>query len=209
MNTLFGTNFTLNEVYIWIWTQMGTITAKNCAAQAVLVDVGASVALTNFPNRTTWAQAALLFDLQSLNNTDLQNFVVNAPWALMTVDGPAHVSNASLFTTVASGYQYDFAGQNITVPSVSFATDGAPTQAQAAQVASTAPLDRMYSFAAGTYFLPSLGFMLIHSVAASTQYLGLLQAYWVTNLQLTLDKLPLFMASLRSPYICISCLLLY
>ncbi|KAJ7837512.1 hypothetical protein B0H14DRAFT_2790960 [Mycena olivaceomarginata] len=182
MNTLFGTNFTLNEVYIWIWTQMGTITAKNCAAQAVLVDVGASVALTNFPNRTTWAQAALLFDLQSLNNTDLQNFVVNAPWALMTVDGPAHVSNASLFTTVASGYQYDFAGQNITVPSVSFATDGAPTQAQAAQVASTAPLDRMYSFAA----------------AASTQYLGLLQAYWVTNLQLTLDKLPLFMASLRS-----------
>ncbi|KAF7347750.1 hypothetical protein MVEN_01532400 [Mycena venus] len=182
MNTLFGTNFTLNEVYIWIWTQMGTITAKNCAAQAVLVDVGASVALTNFPNRTTWAQAALLFDLQSLNNTGLQSFVVNAPWALITVDGPAHVSNASLFSTVASGYQYDFAAQTIAVPTVSFVSDGAPTQAQASQVASTAPLDRMYSF----------------SAAASTQYEGLLQAYWVTNLQLTLDKLSPFMAALRS-----------
>ncbi|KAJ7235914.1 hypothetical protein B0H12DRAFT_134216 [Mycena haematopus] len=180
MNTLFQTNFTLNEVYIWIWTQMGTITAPNCAAQAVLVDVGASVALTNFPNRTTWAQAALLFDLQSLNNTGLQSFVVNAPWALLTVDGPANVSNTSLFTTVASGYQYDFAGQTIAVPPVSFSSDGAPTQAQAAEVANTAPLDRMYSF----------------SAAASTQYLGLLQAYWVTDLQLTIDTLPSFMAAL-------------
>ncbi|KAK7064143.1 hypothetical protein R3P38DRAFT_3249723 [Favolaschia claudopus] len=182
MNTLFGTNFTLNEVFLWIWTQQGTVNAKNCASQAVLVDVGASVALTNFQNRTTWAQAALLFDLQSLNNTGLQNFVVNAPWTLLTVDGPAKVSNASLFTTVASGYQYDFAGQSIAVPTVSFATDGAPSSAQAAEVSDTAPLDRMYSF----------------SVAASTQYLGLLQSYWVTNLQLTLDKLPLFVETLRS-----------
>ncbi|KAF7339383.1 hypothetical protein MSAN_02152200 [Mycena sanguinolenta] len=182
MNTLFGTNFTLNEVYIWIWTQMGTITAPNCAAQAVLVDVGASVALSNFPNRTTWAQAALLFDLQSLNNTGLQSFVVNAPWTLLTVDGPANASNASLFTTVASGYQYDFASQIISVPPVSFAIDGAPTQAQAAEVANTAPLDRMYSFAA----------------AASTQYLGLLKAYWVTDLQLTLDTLQPFMTALSS-----------
>ncbi|KAJ6519925.1 hypothetical protein C8R45DRAFT_953276 [Mycena sanguinolenta] len=182
MNTLFGTNFTLNEVYLWIWTQMGTITAPNCAAQAVLVDVGASVALSHFPNRTTWAQAALLFDLQSLNNTGLQSFVVNAPWTLLTVDGPANVSNPSLFTTVASGYQYNFASQTISVPPVSFATDGTPTQAQAAEVASTVPLDRMYSFAA----------------AASAQYLGLLKAYWVTNLQLTPDTLQPFMTALSS-----------
>ncbi|KAJ6503431.1 hypothetical protein C8R47DRAFT_1106109 [Mycena vitilis] len=182
MNQLFGTNYSTNEVYDWIWTSQGTVTAKNCAAQAVLVDVGESVTLTNFPNRTTWAQAALLFDVQSLNSSGLQDFVVNAPWTLLTVDGPAHVSNASLFSTVASGYQFDFAAQTITVPAVSFAADGAPSADQASRVTDSAPLDRMYSFAA----------------AASTQQLGLLQAYWVTNLQLTLDKLPLFMDSLRS-----------
>jgi hypothetical protein len=200
MNLLFGSNFSTNQVYDWIWTSQGTITAKNCAAQAVLVDVGAAVALTNFPNRTQWAQSALLFDLQSLNTTGLQDFVVNAPWDLLTVDGPAHVSNTSLFTTVASGYQFDFAGQTISVPSVSFTTDGAPTSDQASRVASTVPLDRMYSFATGKSPFFVTRFLLIHSVAASTQYLGLLQAYWVTNLQLTLDKLPLFMDSLRSSY---------
>ncbi|KAJ6575220.1 hypothetical protein B0H19DRAFT_1127736 [Mycena capillaripes] len=182
MNRLFGTNFSLDEVYDWIWTSQGIVTADNCASQAVLVDVGASVALSNFPNRTQWAQAALLFDLQSLNGTGLQDFVVDAPWTLLTVDGPAHVSNASLFATVASGYQFDFAAQTISAPSISFVTDGAPTSDQASRVASTVPLDRMYTFAA----------------AASTQQLGLLQAYWVTNLQLTLDKLPVFMDSLRS-----------
>ncbi|KAJ7492526.1 hypothetical protein FB451DRAFT_1388905 [Mycena latifolia] len=83
---------------------------------------------------------------------------------------------------VASGYQFNFAAQTLSVPPVSFLTDGAPTSTQATEVSSTVPLDRMYSFAA----------------AASAQYQGLLQSYWVTNLQRTLDKLPLFMASLRS-----------
>ncbi|KAJ7181764.1 hypothetical protein C8R43DRAFT_912144 [Mycena crocata] len=182
MNRLFGTNYSVHEVFIWIWTVQGTVTAKNCAAQATLVDVGSSVALTNFPNRTEWAQAALLWDLQSLNNTGLQEFVVNAPWETLTVDGPTTSPNPSLFSTGASGYQFDFAAQTIAVPSVSFVVDGAPTSSQAAQVPSTVPLDRMYSFAA----------------AASTQYQGLLQSYWVANLQRTLDKLPLFLASLRS-----------
>ncbi|KAJ6604751.1 hypothetical protein DFH09DRAFT_321003 [Mycena vulgaris] len=182
MNRLFGTNFSPNDVYIWIWTSQGTITAKNCAAQATLVDVSASVALTNFPNRTQWAEAALLWDLQSLNATGLQDFVVNAPWAMLTTDGPINVTNASLFSTVASGYQFDFAAQTLSAPPISFLADGAPTSTQAAQVTNTVPLDRMYSFAAG----------------ASAQYQGLLQSYWATNLQRTLDKLPVFMASLRS-----------
>jgi len=138
--------------------------------------------LTNFPNRTQWAQSALLWDLQSLNTSALQDFVVNAPWSLLTVDGPVHESNSSLFTAVTSGYQFDFASQILSVPSLSFLADGAPTSSQAAEVSSTVSLDRMYSFAA----------------AASAQYQGLLQSYWVTNLQRTLDKLPLFMASLRS-----------
>jgi len=143
------------------------------------VDVGAAVALANFPNRTEWAQSALLWDLQSLNNSGLQDFVVHGA---LTVDGPVNVTNSSSFSTISSGYQFDFAAQSITIPSVSFLTDGAPTSAQAAEVATTAPLDRMYSFAA----------------AASTQYFGQLQAFWVTNLQRTPDKLPLFLASLRS-----------
>jgi len=182
MNRLFGTEFSTNDVYLWIWTVQGTITAKNCAAQAILVDVGAVAALANFPNRTQWAQSALLWDLQSLNNSGLQDFVVNAPWTTLTVDGPVNVTNGSSFSTIAAGYQFDFAAQTITVPSVSFVTDGAPTSAQAAEVTSTVPLDRMYSFAS----------------AASTQYLGQLQAFWVTNLQRTADKLPLFLASLRN-----------
>ncbi|KAJ7103425.1 hypothetical protein B0H15DRAFT_812188 [Mycena belliarum] len=182
MNRLFSTDFSTHDVYLWIWTAQGTVSAKNCAAQATLVDVGAAVALTNFSNRTQWAQSALLWDLQSLNNTALRDFVVNAPWKLLTVDGPADVANASQFTAVASGYQYNFAAQTITAPPVSFLTDGTPTSTEAAEVSSAVPLDRMYSFAA----------------AASVQYQGLLQSYWVTNLQRTLDKLPLFLASLRS-----------
>ncbi|KAF7307008.1 hypothetical protein MIND_00493700 [Mycena indigotica] len=182
MNQLFGTNYTANDVFLWIWTSQGTLATKNCASQAVLVDVGATSALTNFANRTLWAQSALLWDLQSLNNTALREFVLNAPWEILTVDGPVHESNASFFSTTASGYNFDFAAQTITVPPVSFTTDGAPTSAQAAQVASTAPLDRMYSFAA----------------ASAAQYKGLLSSYWVTNLQRTLDKLPLFMSSLRN-----------
>ncbi|KAJ7706077.1 hypothetical protein B0H17DRAFT_1035535 [Mycena rosella] len=183
MNQLFGSTFSTHDVYVWIWTTQGTVTAKNCAAQAILVDVGEAVALTNFPNRTQWTQSALLWDLQSLNNTGLRDFAINAPWTTLTVDGPVDLgSAASSFSTVASGYQFNFAAQILSAPPVSFAADGAPTSAQAAQVASTVPLDRMYGFAA----------------AASTQYLGLLQSFWVTNLQRTPNLLPPFMASLRS-----------
>lgn len=200
MNRLFSTNFSPNDVYLWVWTTQGTVTTENCASQATLVDVGASVALRNFPNRTQWAESALLWDLQSLNSSGLQDFVVNAPWAMLTVDGPTNFTNASVFSAVASGYQFDFASQTITVPSISFLTDGAPASAQAAQVASTVPLDRMYSFAAGMCLLSLPSSPLILFPAASAQYQGLLQSYWVTNLQRTLDKLPLFMSSLRSAY---------
>ncbi|KAJ6610096.1 hypothetical protein B0H10DRAFT_446921 [Mycena sp. CBHHK59/15] len=182
MNRLFDTNFSTNDVYVWIWTSQGTITAKNCAAQAVLVDVGVTLASQNFPNRTQWAQSALLWDLQSLNTTGLQQFAVDAPWSMLSVDGPTNVSNASLFSTSASGYEFNFAAQTVTPPSISFLTDGTPTSAQAGEVSNTLPLDRMYTFAA----------------ASSTQYQGLLQSYWVTNLQRTLDKLPVFMSLLRA-----------
>ncbi|KAF7310988.1 hypothetical protein HMN09_00642100 [Mycena chlorophos] len=175
MNKLLGTNYTTHDVYLWIWTVQGTITTSTCASQAVLVDVGAVSSLTNFPNRTLWAQSALLWDLQSLNNTALRHFILDAPWDLLTVDGPVHESNASLFSTTASGYNFDFAAQTLSVPSVSFASDGAPTSAQAAEVSNTAPLD------------PS-----------STQYAGLLQAYWVTNLQRTSSTLSTFMKLLAS-----------
>ncbi|KAJ7293680.1 hypothetical protein C8J57DRAFT_1269665 [Mycena rebaudengoi] len=178
MNRLFNTNFTTNEVYTWIWTTQGTTTGKNCASQATLVDVGVTLSLQNFPNRTQWVQAALLWDLQSLNTSTLQQFVIDAPWSILTVDGPASVSNTTLFSTGASGYQFDFAAQTILPPALSFATDGSPTPDQAAEVTSTAPLDRMYT--------------------ASTQYQGLLQSYWTTNLQRTPDKLPIFMSLLSS-----------
>ncbi|KAF7303334.1 hypothetical protein MKEN_01297700 [Mycena kentingensis (nom. inval.)] len=181
MNTLFETNYTTNDVYLWIWAVQGTVKATNCAAQAVLVDVGATSALTNFPNRTEWAQSALLWDLQSLNNTGLRDFVLNAPWNLLTVDGPVTDGDISRFSTTASGYSFNFAAQTSRCrPSLS-SNDGLSDD-QAGRVSNTAPLDRMYSFAA----------------ASSSQHQGLLNAFWVTNLQRRADKLETFLSIVRS-----------
>ncbi|KAF7320451.1 hypothetical protein MKEN_00830000 [Mycena kentingensis (nom. inval.)] len=182
MNTLFETNYTTNDVYLWIWAVQGTVKATNCAAQAVLVDVGATSALTNFPNRTEWAQSALLWDLQSLNNTGLRDFVLNAPWNLLTVDGPVTDGDISRFSTTASGYSFNFAAQTLAVPPVSFSSNDGLSDDQAGRVSNTAPLDRMYSFAA----------------ASSSQHQGLLNAFWVTNLQRRADKLETFLSIVRS-----------
>ncbi|CAK5280565.1 unnamed protein product [Mycena citricolor] len=181
MNELFGSNFTTEDVFAWIWTVQGTITAPNCAAQAVLVDVGAVPSLTKFSNRTSWAQAALLWDLQSLNNTGLRDFVLGAPWDTLSSDGIVD-SSPSQFSTVSNGYQFDFAKQSLTAPPVAFASNSSASSGQVAEVSDTRPLDRMYSFAA----------------AASKQYEGLLRAYWVTNLQRPATTLPQFVAAFKA-----------
>jgi hypothetical protein len=62
---------------------------------------------------------------------------------------------SSKFSTTQLGYVFDFAAQTISEPSVSFVTDGQPSNAQLADVDSTAhaALDRMYSFASGERFV--------------------------------------------------------
>jgi hypothetical protein len=82
---------------------------------------------------------------------DMQKFVSDAPWSsLGETDGPVPNTSSKL-SLLESGFIFDFAGQTVTQPSVSFVGDGAPTSAQIAQVGSTAlsVLDRMYSFALG------------------------------------------------------------
>jgi hypothetical protein len=80
----------------------------------------------------------------------MQTFLRNAPWKeLGNVDGP--VAPSASFTLSISGFDFDFAAQTVSQPSVSFVSNGSPTSEQAAQVGSTAhtALDRMYSFALG------------------------------------------------------------
>lgn len=107
-----------------------------------------------FPNRTQWAQSALLWNLVQSQDIQavsvMQKFVVGANWKqLGSLDGP--VPDSVSFSTTVSGFKFNFAAQEVTQPSASFVASGEPTYAQIAQVGSTAmsALDRMYSFAIG------------------------------------------------------------
>jgi hypothetical protein len=108
------------------------------------------------PNRTGWAQGALLWTFVLSQNTSsvgqLRNFVSKANWESLTGDGPA-TDSSSEFSATQLGYTFDFAAQTISEPSVSFVTDGQPSDAQLEEVDYTAhaALDRMYSFASGAF----------------------------------------------------------
>ncbi|TFY79265.1 hypothetical protein EWM64_g4747, partial [Hericium alpestre] len=145
----------------------------NCAAQANVIDVAPGLDSTTSLNRTQWAQSALLWSfVKSQDPTSvkkLQSFVVLAKWSsLSAADGPVQDSSSGFETTLL-GFTYDFAGQTLLEPQVSFQTDGQPSNAQVAQVSSTAnsALDRMYSFAA----------------ASSNQQQMAMQQYWRAVLQ--------------------------
>jgi len=134
----------------------GSSTGSNCASQALFLDVGNSIDETSYPNRTQWAQAALLwnaFQTQDIDSSQkLQRFVQNLPWkTLGDADGP--VDGEPRFVTTVSGFSYDFASQTVSEPPASFITLGQPANAQIARVSSEAQatLDRMYSFAQGAF----------------------------------------------------------
>lgn len=160
MNQLFDTNYTANSVYNSIWYAQGSPAGSTCASQSGLVDVASGISSVNSPNRTQWAQSALLWNVvQSQDVTAtaaLRSFVVSAPWSTLgDVDGPVSNPPAS-FSTSASGFNFDFAAQTITQPSVAFVSNGQPTNAQISRVGDTArnALDRMYSYALGMFLFP-------------------------------------------------------
>ncbi|TFK77004.1 hypothetical protein BDN72DRAFT_830175 [Pluteus cervinus] len=186
VNQLFVTNFTNNDVYSAIWLASSSSTGPDCASQAVLVDVAPSLDSNTFPNRTTWAQAALLWNIaesQDITATrKLQDAVKRAPWhQLGDQDGPNDSGNPA-FSATQSGFNFNFAAQTVTPPQISFVTDGQPTNAQIAQVSPTAQqsLDLMYSYA----------------LASSTQQTNALVSYWTSVLEQKPADLTVFLSTL-------------
>jgi hypothetical protein len=154
VNREFNMDFTPSSAYTSIWMMQGSPTGRNCASQALILDVGNSIDRISYPNRTQWTQAALLWDALQAQDTDssqkMQRFVQNLPWkTLGGSDGP--VNGESSFATTISGFSYNFASQTVSQPPASFITLGQPSNAQIARASSgaQATLDRMYSFAQG------------------------------------------------------------
>jgi hypothetical protein len=155
VNSLFNMNISSASLSTSIWQIQGTPPGNDCAPQAVLVDVSPALNPANSPNRTEWAQSALLWTLvQSQNLTalaQLRDSVRKAPWnSLPSIDGPTPDLSAK-FQVLNSGFIFDFATQSVTQPNISFVTDGQPTSAQVSEVGNVAQaaLDRMYSYAHG------------------------------------------------------------
>ena len=161
-NDLFNSNFTAAFVSDALWQANVVPSGSTCAEQADLIDVAPTLDVQTFPNRTKWAQSALLWNLALSENVtatkELQSFVLNADWqSLGTSDGPTTDSN-SKFTIQVAGFSFDFAAQTIQVPPVTFVSEGQPTSQQLSQISSTAEnaLDKMYSFAFGMRYIFSL-----------------------------------------------------
>jgi hypothetical protein len=160
VNQDFDTNISLTSAYNDLWIMEGSPTTSNCASQALLVDIGNGNAQRLYPNRTQWAQTALLWNsIQTQNMTaagQLQQFVQKIPWtSLGTTDGPTSTANSEPeFSTTVAGFTFNFASQTVTQPSASFVTLGQPTDAQISRVSSQTKttLDRMYAFAQGMSF---------------------------------------------------------
>lgn len=206
LNNFLNTNYTPNSLAAAVWEVQGAPPSNQCNHQALLVDVAPALDSTKAPNRTEWAQSAILWNLvQSQNMTallDMQKFISKAPWSeLAQADGP--VSNpSSRFSLSESGFIFDFAAQSVIQPTVSFVNNGQPSSAQISQVGSAAlaALDRMYSFALGKnqetlvniYVCSSI------SIASSTQRQQALSKYWQSILGQRPEDLAHFMTAIST-----------
>ncbi|KAF8807499.1 hypothetical protein BYT27DRAFT_7097571 [Phlegmacium glaucopus] len=188
VNQNFATNISLTLAYSSLWIMQGSPTTGNCASQALLVDVGNSDNQHLHPNRTQWAQTALLWNALQTQDTNaaeqLQQFVEKIPWtSLGTTDGPISTANSEReFSTTVAGFTFNFASQTVTQPSASFVVLGQPTNAQISRVSSQAQttLDRMYAFAQ----------------ASSTQRQTALKTYWTSVLHQRPQDLAVFKSAL-------------
>lgn len=154
LNNVFKDNMNTSSIYNNIWLAQGSVD-NNCTSQALLLDVGLNLRPDVFPNRTLWAQAALLWNL--VQSQDLQaarvlkQFVVTAPWHLIQqVDGPV-ADSANAFSVFSDGFLYNFATQTVSQPSASFVADGNPTSDQVSRLGLVGirALDRMYGISQG------------------------------------------------------------
>ncbi|KAH8120389.1 hypothetical protein DFH11DRAFT_1685701 [Phellopilus nigrolimitatus] len=156
INTLFAANFTASQLSDAVVDAQGQPSGKDCASQALLVDVEPGLNSALAPNPILW----------NLGLSE-DKFVSKAPWStLPSVDGPV---DAPKFAVNASGFTFDFAAQTVTPMNVSFKQRANPSETQLSEVSDTAGrvLDRMYSYA----------------LASSTQRQKTLLNYWTTVLQ--------------------------
>jgi len=155
VNDQFSANFTPAAVANAMSSSGVSTSSDGCAAQARVVDVSPALDPQSVPNRTQWAQGALLWTVVLSQNTSavgkLRDFVAKAKWGSLSGDGPI-AGQSSKFSTTQLGYTFDFAAQTVSEPSVSFISDGEPSSGQLAQVDNTAlaALDRMYTFASAS-----------------------------------------------------------
>lgn len=189
VNQNFATNISLSSVYNSLRIIQDSPTTSNCASQAILADIGNSNEEHLYPNRTQWAQSALLWNAIQTQDKDaagqLQQFVQKISWtSLGTTDGPisAVADSKQRFSTTVAGFTFDFASQTVTEPSASFFTLGQPTIAQISRVNSQTQtiLDRIYAFAQ----------------ASSIQRQTALMTYWTSVLLQNSQDLPVFKAAL-------------
>lgn len=158
VNGQFNVNFTLATVVDAMSSSNTSTLSSDCAAQARVVDVSPALDSQVVPNRTEWAQSALLWSFVLSQNVssvgEIRSFITKANWKSLSGDGPV-TGYSSKFSTTQLGYTFDFAAQTISEPSVSFVLDGQPSSSQLAEVSSVAhaALDRMYTFALGTLFI--------------------------------------------------------
>ncbi|PPQ70769.1 hypothetical protein CVT24_001056 [Panaeolus cyanescens] len=151
VNQIFTVNKTAASAYTDLWLMQGMTSTTNCVSQALVIDVGKNLDQTSFPNRTRWAQAALLWNaIQTQDaeaSTNLQQFVKALPWSnIASFDGP---TTSKDFAITIAGYTFDFAAQTVKQPTASFVTLGQPPNSQIQKVDSATQntLDRMYGFA--------------------------------------------------------------
>ena len=207
VNSNLGVNFTPATVAAAMSSSGASGLSGDCAAQARVVDVSPALDSQSVPNRTEWAQGALLWSFVMSQNTSavgaLRDFVSKAHWSSLPGDGPVS-GYSSKFSTTQLGYVFDFAFQTVSAPNVSFVTDGQPSSAQLAEVDSTAhaALDRMYSFASGACFIEesALDGSADSRVrtASSTLQTTAMTNYWQNVLQQDPSKLLTFLSLIIS-----------
>ena len=157
LNSSFGLDHTPASLATALWqAQASSSSNTDCTSQALLIDA-APLDILKQPNRTQWAEAALLWDLVQSGDQDqvhnLQRFVAKAPWSSAPDTNGTFDDRESKFTTTVSGYTFNFASETVTPPSRMFTDIGQPSQNQISRTndISRVALDRMYSFAAGAF----------------------------------------------------------
>ncbi|EJD52164.1 hypothetical protein AURDEDRAFT_111612 [Auricularia subglabra TFB-10046 SS5] len=186
MNRNFGLRINETDVALTMFDLTG-VRIGNCAPQANLIDVAPGLDGIHFPNRTLFAQTALLWSLYASQDLSvvakMRQFIAGANFTILDKDGP--ISGAGdKFSMQALGYTFDFAAMAAVALPASFEKDAKPDAQQLAAVsdADRKALDRIY----------------LNAKASSTQHSVALSKYWTSELQLPESSLPQFIAAMQT-----------